>query len=132
MMTMTKDNGSIQGIGIDTIEIDRIEKSVEQYGNRFLQRLFTEKEIAYCKRHAHQARHLAGRFAAKESVAKALGCGIGEKLSWKDIEILNGPSGKPEVFLAADIAQLFGAPVFFLSITHCKAYASAVAVWTKR
>jgi holo-[acyl-carrier protein] synthase len=127
---MIKNNLTIKGIGIDIIEIERIEQSILRYGDRLLKRLFTDKEIAYCKRHARQSRHFAGRFAAKESVAKALGCGIGKKLSWKDLEILNNEEGKPVVTLNPDTAEYFHKPILSISISHCKAYASAVAIWT--
>lgn len=128
---MTKHkNSPIKGVGNDIIEIDRIEKSIEKYGDRFLNRIFTEKEIAYCKAHVMRARHFAGRFAAKESIAKALGCGIGKILSWKDLEILNNAEGKPIVTLAQRKSQYFNEPELSISISHCKSYASAVAIWT--
>lgn len=127
---MTKNEiASIKGIGNDIIEIHRIEKSIERYGERFLSRIFTKKEIAYCKKHTMQSRHFAGRFAAKESIAKALGCGIGKTLSWKDLEILNNKEGKPSVVLSAHIAECFCHPTLFVSISHCKSYASAIAIW---
>jgi len=128
---MTKDDKSLQGLGIDIIEIERIERSLSRYGQRFLARLFTQRELDYCNKHNYRARHLAGRFAAKEAVAKALGCGIGENLSWKDIEILNNASGQPVVHLSPHRANHFGHPRLLLSISHCKAYANAVALWTK-
>lgn len=131
MMTMTKLNESpIKGVGNDIIEIDRIEKSINRYGDQFLNRIFTEKEIAYCKKHAMRARHFAGRFAAKESIAKALGCGIGKILSWKDLEILNDPQGKPIAKLDSKKAKHFNDPNLSISISHCKSYASAIAIWS--
>jgi holo-[acyl-carrier protein] synthase len=131
MITMTKHKETlIKGIGNDIIEIDRIEKSIKSYGERFLNRIFTKKEIAYCKKNAMEARHFAGRFAAKESIAKALGCGIGKLLSWKDLEILNDENGKPSVILNPKRAQYFNEPNLHISISHCKSYATAIAIWT--
>ncbi len=129
-MIMTSTNPSIaKGIGNDIIEIARIQQSIHRYGKRFLTRIFTDKEIAYCQKHVMHVRHFAGRFAAKEAIAKALGCGIGKQLSWKDLEILNDTQGKPVVFLHPQKASLFQSPTLLLSISHCKAYATAVAIW---
>ena len=80
----------ICGVGIDLIEVDRIKKQLEKSSDRFCQSLFSEKEIAYCRRGANtriQARHFAGRFAAKEAFLKAIGTGMRDGLRWKDIEI---------------------------------------------
>lgn len=127
---MTRNSPLIKGLGTDIIEIKRIETSIRRYGTRFLCKLFTDREIAYCQQHAKHSRHFAGRFAAKESIAKALGCGIGKHLSWKDMEILNDPEGKPTVILSPQRALAFHNPVLLISISHCKTYASAVAIWT--
>lgn len=109
-------------LGTDIIEIDRVDRAIQRHGERFLRKLFTEFEIEYCQRFQHSSRNFAGRFAAKEAIAKALGTGFGEELAFRDIEIKNDPSGKPCVYLRGvkreDIA---------LSISHCKAYAVATA-----
>ena len=129
MMKMTSDNNMlIKGIGSDIIEIERIQRSISSHGLKFLEKLFTEKEITYCQKHKHSHRHFAGRFAGKESIAKALGTGIGKKLEWKDIEILNNSEGKPEVFLSEKAYNLFDKPSILLSISHCKSYATATAI----
>jgi holo-[acyl-carrier protein] synthase len=99
------------------VEVGRIARSVDQWGERFLQRVYTDAEQAYCGRRAQQ---LAGRFAAKEAVGKALGTGIGA-LRWRDIEVLPDHRGKPAVILhgqAAARAQRIGVTWFSLSITH--------------
>ena len=127
-MTTTNTN-PIHGIGNDIIEIERIEKSIQCYGSHFLQRIFTPSEIAYCEKHSQNARHFAGRFAAKEAIAKALGCGIGKKLSWHDMEILNDKAGKPFASLSPEANLRFNSPRIHLSISHCKEYATAVAIW---
>lgn len=118
----------LRGIGNDIIEIDRIRKAFEEHGDKFLERLLTKQEQVYCLQHKDPALRLAGRFAAKEAVAKALGCGIGKEASWLDIEIVNDAKGKPEVFLSKKIEERFSHPKILLSLSHCKFYAAAVAI----
>jgi len=118
----------IHGIGTDIIEIERITGSIERHGSHFLDRLFTTEEQEYALRFQESARTFAGRFAGKEAVAKALGTGIGEEVSWKDIKILNDTRGKPIVILAAHLMERFGHPEILLSISHCKQYATAFCV----
>lgn len=118
----------IHGVGTDIIEIERVQQSIERYGKKFLDRLFTTKEQEYCLSHRESGRHFAGRFAAKEAVAKAFGTGIGESVGWLDIEILNDADGKPKLFLSQHIKDTFKSPVVHLSISHCKDYAVAFAV----
>jgi len=117
-----------QGLGNDIIEIERIAKAIERYGQKFLDRLFTPREQEYCLKHSDSNRHFAGRFAAKEAIAKALGTGFSASLSWLDIEIANDPSGKPHVRLSERSRRLHHNPVLHLSISHCKNYATAVAL----
>lgn len=118
----------INGIGTDIIEIERIERIIERYGTRFLDRIFTAEEQAYCLRHKESARHFAGRFAGKEAVVKALGTGITEGTGWLDIEILNDPQGKPMVLLSNRLREEHSHPKIHLTISHCRAYATAFAV----
>jgi holo-[acyl-carrier protein] synthase len=111
--------------GIDVIEIERIQHAVERWGERFLRRVYTEGEIAYCR---GRAQSLAGRFAAKEAASKALGVGI-RTLSWRDIEVLPDARGKPLIFLhgkAARVAQWQRLERFEVSITHSRSDALAV------
>src|ERR687896_178036 len=89
----------ITGIGIDVIQNDRIRASIERFGDRFLNRIYTEGEIAYCKKCANPEIHYAARFAAKEAAFKALGTGWAAGVKWKDIEVERLPSGKPELHL---------------------------------
>ncbi len=119
----------MQGLGNDIIEIDRVRKAYQEHGQAFLNRLFTEKEQEYCKKQKDPVPRFAGRFAAKEALAKALGCGFGDSLSWKDIEILPNSDGKPHVHLSTGLVEKFQNPEILVSISHCKEYASAVAVW---
>lgn len=119
----------IKGIGTDIIEVSRIEDIINKYGQKFLDKVFTEKEQAYCNMHSKNARNYAGRFAAKEAVVKALGIGLSEGLSWLDIEIINNEQGKPILALSSSFKQHFKNPVIHLSISHCHAYATATAIW---
>ncbi len=114
------------GIGTDIIEISRIKKAMEK-NPRFADRILTEAEKDYCFEQKKSYASLAGRFAAKEAVAKALGTGFRE-FSFTDIEIRNHASGKPEVILkneAADIFKKSQSISIQLSISHCREYAVA-------
>ncbi len=119
-----------QGLGSDIIEIKRIRASIDRHGSHFLQRIFSQKEQDYCLQFQDSTPHFAGKFAAKEAVAKALGTGIGADLSWLDFEILNEAQGKPTVVFNTAARQKFSNPQILLTISHCVDYAMAVAVWT--
>jgi holo-[acyl-carrier protein] synthase len=120
----------IRGIGIDLIEIERIEAALNRRGAALLRRLFTEREQVRIEKALgpYKAIHVAGRFAAKEAVVKALGTGFGE-IEWKDVEIVNDPSGKPVVVLRQEVADKFDNPHLLLSISHSKMHATAVCIW---
>ncbi len=118
----------IQGIGTDIIEVKRIEASIARFGQRFLDRLFSPKEQAYCLRHRDSGRHFAGRFAAKEAIAKAIGTGFIEGIGWADIEIANDEHGKPEVLVSPRLKERLGALELLVSISHSHDYATAFAV----
>lgn len=120
----------ILGIGTDILEIGRIEESLKEHGDSFTKRLFTEKEIAYCEQFkTSKATHYAGRFAAKEAIAKAFGTGIGEHLAWHDVEILPDSRGKPTAQFSQKAQVRYQNPKVLLSISHCKTMAQAVALW---
>ena len=89
----------IRGIGVDIVKVDRIEKAVERWGHRFLERIFTAAEIERCQKRARPAQCLALRFAAKEAFAKALGLGMRKGLRWRDIEVVHDNFGKPDLLL---------------------------------
>lgn len=124
---MTKDN-SVQGIGNDIVEIERIRQSIERHGSHFLDRLFTAREQDYCYKFKDSVPHFAGRFAGKEAIAKALGTGFGAELSWHDIEILADAQGKPTVHLSEKARHRFHDPRLLVSISHSSAYATSVAI----
>lgn len=127
--TKMKDN-KLQGIGTDIIEIERIRLSIERHGQHFLNRLFTQKEQDYCYQFKDFAPHFAGRFAAKEAVAKALGTGFGADLSWQDIEVIPDERGQPQVRLSEKANQRFRCPHLLLSISHSSSQAIAFAIWS--
>lgn len=120
----------IYGIGTDIIEVKRIEQAIQRSGQRFLDRLFCEEEQLYCKRHHDDARHFAGRFAAKEAIVKALGTGFRDGINWLDIIISNDQHGKPIATLSSKLQQMFNSPNLLISISHCREYATAFAVVT--
>ncbi len=130
---MNKNNSltNIIGIGNDVIEVKRIERAINKYKNKFLQRLFTKKEIEKSYTYKDPTPYFAGRFAAKEAIAKALGVGFGHSLSWLDIEILNSPSGQPIVELSKSSKRYFNSPNILISISHTKLVAVAVALRIK-
>lgn len=124
----------IFGVGTDIIEIKRIEQAIARFDNRFLDRIYTIDEQEYCLRHRDSARHFSGRFAAKEAVIKALGTGFRNGISWVDIEIKNNGDGKPEVTLSYALMEMVSMDAMTqrisLSISHCRDYATAFAVWS--
>lgn len=128
MTKKTINQGSIQGVGTDIVEIERIKDAIARHGERFLNRLFTKKEQNYCQRYKNPIPHFAGRFAAKEAVLKAFGTGLHAEMTWQEIEIINDLQGKPEVQLSARLKASLSVAHIFLSISHCEAYATATAI----
>ncbi|AOT71697.1 holo-ACP synthase [Geosporobacter ferrireducens] len=119
----------IKGIGIDIIEVVRIKKAVEK-NSRFLQRIFTENEIKYFEENSLQTVSIAGNFAAKEAVVKALGTGL-RAFSWTEMEIQRNSLGKPSVVLygrAKRVAETLGVHQMLITISHSKDYAVAQAI----
>ena len=116
----------IVGSGIDMVEIHRIRSSWERYGQRFLDRIFTPAEQAYCLRKRNAAESLAARFTAKEAAAKALGTGISRGVTWLEIEVVRQPGSRPTIAFhgrAAELAAKMDAVQVALSITHTNDYA---------
>ena len=111
----------IAGIGADLVDIARIQTLLDRYGERFLRRVYTEAETAYAMRGANKAERLAGRFAVKEAVMKALGTGKSQGILWRDVETVRGRFGKPEVHLhgqAVKWAKWRSGDSVHVSITH--------------
>ena len=112
--------------GTDIIEIKRIKSSIENIGDKFLQKIYTDEEIRYCESKKNMKfQHYAARFAAKEAIFKALSNRILENYDWKDFEILNDESGKPNVNVKISISNLEDIDI---SISHCKEYAVATTI----
>ena len=121
----------ILGVGIDIIEVARIEASYAKFGERFLARILQPNEIQYCLSHRAPGPFMAARFAAKEAVSKAFGTGIGAQLGWQDIEVARKESGEPFVILHEKGAALMTArcaTALRISLSHTQHYAAAVAI----
>jgi holo-[acyl-carrier protein] synthase len=111
---------NIIGLGLDATDIDRIAATIERYGERFLHRIFTEGEVAYCMRRRVPSIHFAGRFASKEAAMKALGTGHSQGVLWRDIEVVRR-GGPPQLQLRGGAARRFaaiGGRSSLLTITH--------------
>jgi holo-[acyl-carrier protein] synthase len=121
----------IVGSGIDLVDIHRIQHSVDRYGARFLSKVYTAGEQAYCLRKRNAAESLAARFAAKEAGAKALGTGMSHGVTWLEIEVVRQPGGRPTIRFhgrAAEMARRLDVHRAALSITHTKDLAMASVV----
>jgi len=121
---------NIIGLGIDATDIDRIADTIERYGDRFLRRIFTDGEIAYCTRRRVPAIHFAGRFAAKEAAMKALGTGNSQGVLWRDVEIVRR-GGPPQLQFHGGAGRRFaaiGGRTSLLTITHSEELAFAQVI----
>ena len=121
----------IVGLGTDIIECDRIARLIARHGEAFTHRVFTEKERAYCDRHKNSAQNYAGRWAAKEAAMKALGTGFVPPVGWHDFEVLPERSGAPVMTIAGGAAGVLkdrGGSGVLVTISHCKAYATATVI----
>jgi len=121
----------VLGLGTDLIEVQRMQASIDRFGERFLDRVFTEGEIAYCLRKKQSGESFAARFAAKEAGAKALGTGISRGVSWKEIEVTREMGQRPILHFsgrAAELARAMGVRGVQLSLTHSRELAMAVVI----
>jgi holo-[acyl-carrier protein] synthase len=121
----------IVGIGTDIVECHRIGRMIEQHGELFLRRVYTEREIRYCQERKRALEHFAALWAAKEAILKSLGTAWRRGISWTEMEIRNDPGGRPQVLLcgaAKDLAQGMRIADVLLSIAHCRAYATAYVI----
>ena len=122
---------AIYGVGIDLIRIDRLQKMLDRWGNRFEERIFTPAEIEACAARRGRASCLAMRFSAKEAFAKALGTGLRAPVLWHDVEVRGNALGKPEIFLserAARFCEERGVRSWHLSLTDDGDYGAAVVI----
>jgi holo-[acyl-carrier protein] synthase len=121
----------VLGIGTDLAEVDRIARSIARFGDRFLNRIYTQAERAYAESKANSAERFAARFAAKEAGMKAIGTGWRRGVTWLDFEVANEPSGRPTLRLrgvALKVAEELGTRRISLSLTHTSALAMAVVI----
>ena len=118
----------IKWIGVDIIEIDRIQRLAEDSGERFLQRVFTEGELRYAAGKHHQYQHLAARFAAKEAASKALATGWSGAFRWTDVEVVNDPTGQPRIQLHGELASLLAGATVHVTISHSDSHVVAMVV----
>ncbi len=122
--------GVLLGLGCDVIDVDRVRRAAERHGDRFLQRVFTDEERAYCIGRAAVYSHLAARFAAKEAVSKCFTTGIGPRLGWKSVSVYHGERHRPLVRLDEQGQALLnevGAAGVLVSLSHTQTVAMAVA-----
>jgi len=123
--------GMIVGSGIDVVEVPRVATAIERFGERFVQRVFTEEEIRYCQSKANRVERFAARFAAKEAGMKALGTGWNHGVRWRDLEVRRQPGGRPTLMFhgkAAAFATELGVQHVALSLTHTAAEAIAQVI----
>ena len=124
----------IVGSGVDLCEVARIKSAIERYGRRFLERVWTDREIAYADPKANRYERYAARFAAKEAGMKALGTGWHGGVKWRDFEVSNLPSGRPTLRFhgkAAEYAEKLGVQAISLSMTHTAEQAMAMVILEK-
>ena len=118
----------IDSLGIDMVEVKRIRILMEKWGDRFLHRVFTPSEIAYCKSKSAPEQSFAARFAAKEAILKAIGTGLSQGIRWTSMEVVNDKNGSPSVKLGKRIKDKIGDKKILISMSHTKEYAVAQAV----
>ena len=119
----------VLGIGVDIIEIDRIKKSVDRFGDRFLNKIFTQTELDYSLSKKNKYQHLAARFAAKEAIYKALTSGWQQSATWKDIEIYNESNGMPQVKLFGKLEKFVTKDKELkISMSHSDNYVTCFAI----
>ena len=121
----------VVGIGIDIVEVERMERILARHGDRFVRRVFSEREAGYCRRSARPAQSFAARFAAKESVLKALGVGWRLGAKFTDVEVVNDDFGAPSIRLsgkAREISERKGVARMVVSLSHTRLYANALVI----
>lgn len=121
----------ILGMGIDIVDVERIESALSRFGDRFLTRVFCDAEIFYCQSMKRPSVHLAARFAAKEAVSKAFGTGIGAEMGWRDIEVVRASHGQPTILMhgaGGETARSRAVSKVLVSLSHTDVYAAANAL----
>ncbi len=121
----------IIGTGVDIVEISRIKNAAKKWQKNFLLKIFTDNELEYSNEKTSSYQHLAARFAAKEAVLKALGSGLTSRMEWRDIEVWNEKSGKPNVRLSGEVERVSrskGVKDIIISMSHTRTYAVASVI----
>ncbi len=121
----------IYGTGVDIVEISRFERFLQEGNDALFQRLFTLGELSYCSTKKKSAQHYALRFAAKEAFFKALGLGLRDGMSWRDVEVINNALGKPDLCMHGRAAEIFSELELngvHTALSHDGAYAVAMVV----
>ncbi len=118
----------IQGIGVDVVDVERMKSIIAEQGAVFIDRVFTETEIAYCRGKQNPEQHFAARFAAKEAVSKAMRTGWSGIFRWKDVEVVNEPSGAPKINLYSAARKTLEKSTIHLSLSHTENTVVALAV----
>jgi holo-[acyl-carrier protein] synthase len=119
------------GLGTDITECLRIAKMIDRHAETFIERVYTSREAHYCRSQKQSTESFAGRWCAKEAILKALGTGWRSGISWRDMEILNDPAGRPVVELsggALEVAEQLGITEILITISHCHTHATATAI----
>jgi len=122
---------AIVGTGVDICEVGRVRQAIDRFGERFLKRVFTDAERAYCESKRNRIERYAARFAAKEAAMKAIGTGLRRGVSWQDFEVGRAPGGRPTIAIkgkGAEFAAKLGMKRAALSITHTKEQALAQVI----
>jgi holo-[acyl-carrier protein] synthase len=118
----------VKGIGVDIIEITRVRRSIETLGNRFLEKIFTPGERAYCSAKQNSVQHYAARFAAKEAVSKAMSTGWAGEFRWKDVEVMNDPSGQPRITLTGPLKESLAGTRILVTLSHSDTHVVAMVL----
>ncbi len=118
----------IQGIGVDVVDVARMKSILTEQGAAFIDRVFTDTEVTYCRAKANPEQHFAARFAAKEAVSKAMQTGWSGIFRWKDVEVVNEPSGAPKILLYNAVALSLEKSAVHLSLSHTENTVVALAV----
>jgi holo-[acyl-carrier protein] synthase len=118
----------IESVGVDIVEVYRIKRAAERWGDRFIHRVFTPWEINYCSSKSFPEQSFAARFAVKEAVLKAIGTGLNKGAKWTSIEIVNDELGQPQVRLGQSIKEIIGARKIIVSMSHTHEHAVASAI----
>jgi holo-[acyl-carrier protein] synthase len=118
----------VKGIGVDIIEIARVRQSIESLGDRFLDKVFTSREREYCSSKQNSFQHFAARFAAKEAVSKAMSTGWAGEFRWKDVEVMNDPSGQPRITLSGPLKELLVRARILVTLSHSESHVVAMVL----